>query len=77
MRGGAFVSLADPPERCATRRRPARNEGLWPVLVGDDDTVLCSPIILEDHPRIAPESPGDLFDGGEVDELLVLNILQR
>ena len=37
--------------------------------------MLCSPIILEDHPRIAPESPGDLFDGGEIDELLVLNIL--
>ena len=37
--------------------------------------MLCSPIILEDHPRIAPESPGDLFDGGEIDQLLVLNIL--
>ena len=37
--------------------------------------MLSSPIILEDHPRIAPESPGDLFDGGEIDQLLVLNIL--
>ena len=37
--------------------------------------MLASPIILEDHPRIAPESPGDLFDGGEIDQLLVLNIL--
>ena len=37
--------------------------------------MLSSPIILEDHPRIAPESPGDLFDGGEIDELLALNIL--
>ena len=42
---------------------------------GDRHTVLASPIILEDHPRIAPESPGDLFDGGEIDQLLVLNIL--
>jgi hydrogenase maturation protease len=49
-------------------------EGLWPVIV-DDTTVLASPIILEDHPKIAPESPGDLFDGGEIDQLLVLNIL--
>ena len=24
---------------------------------------------------IAPESPGDLFDGGEIDQLLILNIL--
>ena len=38
-------------------------------------TMLASPIILEDHPRIAPESPGDMFDGGEIDQLLVLNIL--
>ena len=41
----------------------------------DDRTLLCSPIILPDHPQIAPESPGDLFDGGEIDQLLVLNIL--
>ena len=44
------------------------------MLVGDD-AMLSSPIILEDHPRIAPESPGDLFDGGEIDGLLALNIL--
>ena len=44
------------------------------MLVGDD-SMLSSPIILEDHPRIAPESPGDLFDGGEIDGLLALNIL--
>ena len=37
--------------------------------------MLSSPIILEDHPRIAPESPGDLFDGAEIDQMLVLNIL--
>jgi hypothetical protein len=49
-------------------------DGLWPVLI-DDRTMLASPIILEDHPRIAPESPGDLFDGGEIDQLLILNIL--
>ena len=44
------------------------------MLVGDD-AMLSSPIILEDHPRIAPESPGDFFDGGEIDGLLALNIL--
>ena len=42
---------------------------------GERHTLLSSPIILEDHPRIAPESPGDLFDGGEIDQLLILNIL--
>ena len=71
---GRFVSQADPPERLRTSAEACRNEGLWPVLV-DDEVVLASPIILEDRPRIAPASPGDLFDGGEIDQLLALNIL--
>ena len=37
--------------------------------------MLAAPIILSDYPEIAPESPGDLFDSGEIDQLLVLNIL--
>jgi hypothetical protein len=76
--GAGFVSLTDPPDALRDAARACVNEGVWPVLVGapgSRDTVLASPIILEDHPRIAPESPGDLFDGGEVDQLLVLNIL--
>jgi hydrogenase maturation protease len=36
--------------------------------------MLGSPIILSDHPRVAPESPGDLFDGGEIDALLIHSI---
>jgi hypothetical protein len=66
LRGGRFVS--------ATEAEGCSNIGTWPVLVGED-TMLSSPIILEDHPRIAPESPGDLFDGGEIDGLLALNIM--
>lgn len=78
VEGGSFVSLADPPPRLAAAAAACRHEGLWPLLLGapgEGDTVLASPIILDDHPRIAPESPGDLFDGGEIDQLLVLNIL--
>jgi hydrogenase maturation protease len=48
------------------------------VLVGEPgqtDTMLASPIILPDYPQIAPESPGDLFDGTEIDEILTLRIL--
>ncbi len=63
--GGHFVSATE---------AGLENIGTWPVLVGDD-AMLSSPIILDDHPRIAPESPGDLFDGGEIDGLLALNIL--
>jgi hydrogenase maturation protease len=77
-RRAELVSLTDPPQSLAEHAAACRNEGVWPVLVGEDGerhTVLASPIILEDHPRIAPESPGDLFDGGEIDGLLTLSIL--
>jgi hypothetical protein len=76
--GAQFVSLTDPPTELREEAEGCSNEGTWPVLVGEPgsrDTLLSSPIILEDHPRIAPESPGDLFDGGEIDGLLTLNIL--
>jgi hypothetical protein len=76
--GGRFVSLTDPPEHLREEAEACRNEGTWPVLVGEAGertTVLSSPIILEDYPRVAPESPGDLFDGGEIDQLLTLSIL--
>jgi hypothetical protein len=74
----ALVSCTDPPEALRTAVEGCRNEGAWPVLVGEPGerrTMLSSPIILEEYPRVAPESPGDLFDGGEIDQLLTLNIL--
>jgi hydrogenase maturation protease len=75
---GSFVSLTDPPVTLLQDTAACSNDGLWPVLVGEDgarDTILASPIILSDYPQIAPESPGDMFDGGEIDQLLVLNVL--
>jgi hypothetical protein len=75
---GAWVSLTDPPDDLRAQAEACENVGLWPVLVGepgDRSTLLASPIILSDHPEIAPESPGDLFDSGEIDQMLVLNIL--
>jgi hypothetical protein len=78
VRGGAFVSLLDPPAECREAAAGCANAGAWPVLVGEAgerDTMLASPIILYDYPEIAPESPGDLFDGTEIDEILTLRIL--
>ncbi|HEX5501868.1 MAG TPA: hypothetical protein VFW96_04565 [Thermomicrobiales bacterium] len=75
---GAFVSLLDPPEELREAAAGCENVKTWPVLVGEEgarDTTLSSPIILYDYPRIAPESPGDLFDGTEIDQLLLLNVL--
>ncbi|MFW6078026.1 MAG: hypothetical protein ACODAE_00285 [Gemmatimonadota bacterium] len=76
--GGEFVSLMDPPTPLAAVAARCDNRGWWPVLVGDEearDTMLASPIILYDHPQIAPESPGDLFDSSEIDQLLILSVL--
>ncbi|WP_166427530.1 hypothetical protein [Nonomuraea mesophila] len=73
-----FVSLTDPPPELREHAAACRNEGAWPVLAGpsgDRHTVLASPIILYDHPEIAPESPGDLFDNTEIDQLLTLSVL--
>jgi hypothetical protein len=77
-RNGEWLSLADPPVDAIEDAGACRNIGLWPVLAGEpgaSDTVLASPIILEDHPQVAPESSGDLFDATEIDEILSLRIL--
>jgi hypothetical protein len=75
---GELLSLIDPPADVQAIASACRQVGVWPVLVGeptDCDAVLASPIILYDHPQIAPESAGDFFDGTEIDEMLVLRIL--
>jgi hypothetical protein len=74
-RDGTFVSLTDPPPHLAAEAASCENIGLWPVLVENAQTMLASPIILYDFPKIAPESPGLLFDSGEIDLLLILNTL--
>ncbi len=76
---GHFLSMTDPPEwarpggrglrqrrHLAGPRRPAGAPRLG---------LLSSPIILEDHPEIAPESAGDLYDATEIDEILTLRTM--
>jgi len=78
VRAGEFVSLIDPPEELHEAAEGCENLKTWPVLVGEEghrSTMLSSPIILYDYPQIAPESPGDLFDGTEIDQMLILNVL--
>ncbi len=76
--GGRLVSLLDTPAEASRAAATLENRHTWPVLVGEPDSrdvMLSSPIILYDHPQIAPESPGDLFDSTEIDEILTLRIL--
>ncbi|MFK4225825.1 hypothetical protein [Streptomyces sp. NPDC019890] len=75
LSAGSFLSMTDPPEWARGAIASCRNLHTWPVLAGEPgraDLVLSSPIILEDHPAIAPESPGALYDATEIDEILAL-----
>ena len=74
--GGKFLSMTDPPEWVRPAVAECRNEGGWPVLADPaGHVVLFSPIILYDHPELADESPGELYDGTEIDEILTLRTL--
>jgi hypothetical protein len=78
VQAGEFVSLIDAPGELREAVEGCENLKTWPVLVGEEgdrSTLLSSPIILYDYPQIAPESPGDLFDGTEIDQMLILNVL--
>ncbi|BDG07949.1 hypothetical protein [Anaeromyxobacter paludicola] len=75
VEGGALVSLLDPPPWARAAAAACRSTRLWPVLAGEPgrrDLALAAPIILYDHPQVAPESGGDFFDATEIDELLAL-----
>ena len=76
--GGEFISMTDPPIWAQPAVAECENVGGWPVL-GDPDggrqVMLSAPIILYDNPELAPESPGELYDGTEIDEILTLRTL--
>ncbi|WP_317441474.1 hypothetical protein [Streptomyces collinus] len=80
--GVEFVSQTDPPAELREWARACRNEFTFPVLGGGPEetepagrVVLSSPIILPDRPQVAPESPGDLHDAAEIDEILTLRTM--
>jgi hypothetical protein len=77
--GTGFVSLLEPPDAAAASAAAVcRQHRCWPVMAGPpgaDTVVLASPIILYDHPEVAPESAGALFDSTEIDEILTLRVM--
>ena len=78
VKQGSFISLLDPHEALQPLVKGCQNLRTWPVLVGNQgerNAMVSSPIILYDYPQIAPESPGALFDGTEIDEILSLRIM--
>lgn len=79
VQGGSFLSLLDPPAWAASAAKECRNVHTFPVLAGDPanrNVMLSSPILMDyDYPKVSPESPGDLFDATEIDEILSLRTL--
>jgi hypothetical protein len=76
--GGEFVSLLEPPDSAAAAAARCRHHRCFPVLAGPPDTrdlVLVSPIILYDHPEIAEQSKGALYDSTEIDEILTPRVM--
>jgi len=73
-----FVSLLEPPASAADAVARCRQHRCFPVLAGppgDTSVMLVSPIILYDHPEIAEQSGGALFDSTEIDEILTLRVM--
>jgi hypothetical protein len=64
--GGRFIS---PLERLSS------SVNTYPVLATpNDDAIIGATIVLPDHPQIAPESRGGLFDSTEIEEALLLHV---
>jgi hypothetical protein len=76
--GGEFVSLLEPPDSAAAAVSRCHQHRCFPVLAGkpgERDLLLVSPIILYDHPEIAEQSDGALYDSTEIDEILTLRVM--
>ena len=76
--GGDFISLLDPPDRALAAAANCHQHRCFPVLAGppdETDLLLVSPIILYDHPEIAEQSEGALYDSTEIDEIVTLRVM--
>jgi hypothetical protein len=76
--GADLVSQLDPPEWAKAYVAACASDGVFPVLAGHPGqcrVALSSPIILYDHPQVAPESETSFFDSLEIDELLSLRTM--
>jgi len=74
--GARLISPTAPPPHAVTANMACANVNTFPVLAShEDDVALGAAIVLPDHPQLAPESRGDLFDGTEIEEALLLHVL--
>jgi hypothetical protein len=76
--GGEFISLLEPSDDAVAAAARCKQHRCFPVLAGrpgERDLLLISPIILYDHPEVAQESGGALYDSTEIDEILTLRVM--
>ena len=73
--GGGFVSPLERDGVEGAAVEDCDSVNTFPVLVGEGDAaVLGATIMLPEHPELAPESLGNLFDNTEIEEALLLHV---
>ena len=72
---GAFVSPLERDGTAGAAVAECRSANTFPVLANPSDTaILGAAFVLPDHPAMAPESLGNLFDNTEIEEALLLHV---
>ena len=75
VEGGEFVSPLERDGEAGAAAESSECINTFPVLVGGAaSAVLGATIMLPDHPELAPESLGNLFDNTEIEEALLLHV---
>ncbi len=76
LTGGDFASPLERDGPLAGAIADCESINTYPILATPADNVLVgAAIVLPDHPQLAPESRGNLFDGTEIEEALVLHVM--
>jgi len=75
VKGGRFISPLEREGDAGKAVEGSEQVNTYPVLAGSDDAaMLGAAIMLPDHPELAPESLGNLFDNTEIEEALLLHV---
>jgi hypothetical protein len=76
LEGGTFASPLEREGPAGDAVAGCESINTFPILATPaDDVLVGAAIVLPDHPQLAPESRGNLFDGTEIEEALVLHVM--
>jgi hypothetical protein len=76
LQSGVFVSPLEREGPLGRAVTDCESINTYPILAtAADDVLVGAAIVLPDHPQLAPESRGNLFDGTEIEEALVLHVM--